>query len=190
MNVSFQLAPAQKPHLPEASLRIALGFVANNTSRRLPISLAHNYIDRLVEHYPEAQYFLIGASSHRPYLEELCSGRPKLKDRLHNLAGTTTILELAYLLSEVDLLIATESGPAHLANSLGTPSVVLFGPESINRTAPYVKENQVRLRVKDLSCSPCFLEVCKLPETLCLLGISADSIIDSAQKLLHKTSNL
>ena len=184
LNVCFQLPTSSRRILPRAPMSIALGFVSNNTARSLPTTLAHNYIDKLVECYPSAQFFLIGAPNHRPYIEQICSGRSKLRDRLHNIAGTTTILELAYLLKEVDLLIATESGPAHLANSIGTPLVTLCGASDEHKTGPYVMHNQVRLRVKGLPCAPCFREKCKLPKTLCLLGISADEVLKAAQQLL------
>ena len=186
LDVSFSLSPAAAPILPEAPLRIALGFISNNTARTLPIPLAHLYIDRLVEAHEEAQFFLIGAQDHRDYLEEIISKRPKLQNRLHNIAGQTTPLQLAYLLSEVDLLISTESGPAHLANSLGTSLLLLCGAEDENLTGPYMLANQIRLRAKDIPCAPCFQETCKLTETRCLLEITAEEVVSASEKLLNR----
>ncbi len=44
------------------------------------------------------------------------------------LAGRTDPLELAALLAAARLLVAPDTGVAHLATALGTPSVLLFGP--------------------------------------------------------------
>lgn len=46
------------------------------------------------------------------------------------LAGRTGLLELAALIADARLLVSPDTGVAHLATALGTPSVVLFGPAS------------------------------------------------------------
>ncbi|MFE6649871.1 glycosyltransferase family 9 protein [Nocardioides sp. NPDC057772] len=45
-----------------------------------------------------------------------------------NLAGSTDLMALASLVGAARLLICGDTGIAHLASALGTPSVVLFGP--------------------------------------------------------------
>jgi ADP-heptose:LPS heptosyltransferase len=44
------------------------------------------------------------------------------------LAGTTSVTELAGVIGAARLLLSSDTGVAHLATALGTPSVVLFGP--------------------------------------------------------------
>jgi ADP-heptose:LPS heptosyltransferase len=46
------------------------------------------------------------------------------------LAGRTGLLELAGLVAGVARVVCNDTGVAHLATALGTPSVVLFGPSS------------------------------------------------------------
>jgi ADP-heptose:LPS heptosyltransferase len=52
------------------------------------------------------------------------------------LAGRTTLLQLAALVSAATLVVCGDTGIAHLATALGTPSVVLFGPTSPARWGP------------------------------------------------------
>jgi ADP-heptose:LPS heptosyltransferase len=51
-------------------------------------------------------------------------------------AGQTDLKNLWTELSGVDCVVSNDSGGAHLANSMGIPTVVLFGPTSSDRTAP------------------------------------------------------
>jgi ADP-heptose:LPS heptosyltransferase len=46
------------------------------------------------------------------------------------LAGATTVLELAATVAAAGRVVCGDTGVAHLATALGTPSVVLFGPIS------------------------------------------------------------
>lgn len=52
------------------------------------------------------------------------------------LAGRTSITELAAVVAGADLLVANDTGVAHLATAFGTPSVVLFGPTPPSEWGP------------------------------------------------------
>ena len=186
LDTSLKLPPAALPLLPAAPLRIVLSFVANNTARTLPVHLAHAYIDKLASKYPEAHFFLIAAESHHAYNAEIIAGRPSLQPRLHNLAGKTTLLQLGQLLAEVDILIATESGPNHLANSVGCPLLVLVGAGDEHKTGPYMRQRRQLLRAPDIPCAPCFRETCRWAEPRCLLAIRTEEVIAAVDTLLHR----
>lgn len=49
-------------------------------------------------------------------------------DQRRVLAGRTDVMELATVVAEAGRLVAGDTGVAHLASAVGTPSVVLFGP--------------------------------------------------------------
>ena len=53
------------------------------------------------------------------------------------LAPPTNLRELAFVLSQGRLLIASDTGPLHMAAALGTPVVGLFGPTNPARNGPY-----------------------------------------------------
>ena len=188
LGMSLQLPSAPSPLLPTGPLRIVLHFVSNNTARTLPISLAHTYIDKLAKRYPEAQFFMVGSASQRAYNAEIIAGRPILHPRLHNLAGETTVLQLGQLLAEAELLVSTESGPNHLANSLGCPLLVLIGASNEHNTGPYIKRRQLQLRASNIPCAPCLSEVCKWGEPRCLLAIDAEELLSASERLLRPYS--
>jgi ADP-heptose:LPS heptosyltransferase len=57
-------------------------------------------------------------------------------DRASVYAGRTTLLELAALVAAAGRVVSTDTGVAHLATALRTPSIVLFGPSSPSRWGP------------------------------------------------------
>lgn len=48
--------------------------------------------------------------------------------RVRSLCGQLSILETAEVIRRASLFIGIDSGPAHLANAVGTPGIVLLGP--------------------------------------------------------------
>jgi heptosyltransferase-1 len=53
-----------------------------------------------------------------------------------NLAGQTTLKQLAALLTQVDVVVSNDSGPLHLAAELGTPVLGIFTCTSPQRSGP------------------------------------------------------
>ncbi len=54
-----------------------------------------------------------------------------------NLIGKTTLLQLIALEKEAALVLAPDSGPAHLANAVNTPVIGLYAHHNPARTGPY-----------------------------------------------------
>ncbi len=99
----------------------------------------------------------------------------RVKGNPVNLAGETSLKELACLLEKASLVLSTDSGPMHLAAAVGTPVVALFGPTDPKRTGPYGEGHKV-IR-KELPCSPCFLKRCKTRE--CMIRITPEEVFDA-----------
>jgi heptosyltransferase-1 len=97
-----------------------------------------------------------------------------------NLAGRTSLAELAAILRRARLAVTTDTGAMHLAAGLGTPVVAVFGPTAPWRTGPFgVGHRVVRL---GLPCSPCFKRQC--PEPRCLTGLTPEVVQAACEKIL------
>ena len=89
--------------------------------------------------------------------------------------GSGDFHEFWKAISTLDLVVATDSGSAHLC-SLVAPVLSIFGPSPFRRYAPFGKQH--RLLTLDLACSPCpqfeqtALNFCVTRE--CLSAISAE----------------
>ena len=184
LDTSLELPLAQHPILPQGSLRMGLNFNSASPSKTLPSELALSYLDALSEAYPEAQFFLLGSAEQRSYNASLLDSRPSLGESLHNYAGKTSLLQLGQLLTEVDLLISTDSGTAHLANSLGCALVILMGAGDEQNTGPYINKDLQSLRAKGIACAPCVSVTCKWGTPKCLEAITKSELLSATQKLL------
>ena len=127
---------------------------------------------------------LIGTAGQRdilqPFIEKLPTG-------LVNLAGQTTVRELAVILQRVQLLLANDSAPLHIAAAMGTPVIGLFGPTSVVRARPF-GEGHRALRV-ELPCSPCEQKVCMNKNQYeCLTAISVEEVVKAAQECVQLTA--
>ncbi len=99
---------------------------------------------------------------------------------LSNLAGCTSLSELAALLQKAHLAVTTDTGPMHLAAALGTPVAALFGPTAPWRTGPFGEGHEV-VRLA-LDCSPCFRRQC--PEPRCLMDLPVSAAQAAVEKIL------
>jgi len=92
-----------------------------------------------------------------------------------NLAGRTTLRDLAQLYQKAALLITTDSGPMHLAAAMKTPVVALFGPTDPQRTGPY-GDGHIVVR-RELPCSPCFSKTCETKR--CMRDITVEEVFEA-----------
>ena len=81
-------------------------------------------------------------------------------------------------------MLSTDSGPAHLANALGRPLVVLFGAGSEQETAPYDKNVRTVLRLAQLPCEPCVRNTCQFGMPKCLQLLSEATITAAVRQYL------
>jgi heptosyltransferase-1 len=99
---------------------------------------------------------------------------------LLNLAGSTSLAQLAGILRKSRLAVTTDTGAMHLAAALGTKVVALFGPTAPWRTGPFGEGHRV-VRL-GLPCSPCFKRQC--PEPRCLTDLTPEMIEAACEKIL------
>jgi ADP-heptose:LPS heptosyltransferase len=80
----------------------------------------------------DADIVLTGSAAEAGIVEALAG---TMRYPARNLAGRSSLGGLAAIIDRLDLLITNDSGPAHLADALGTPSITIFGPADPRRWA-------------------------------------------------------
>ena len=100
-----------------------------------------------------------------------------------SLAETPTLRDLVDLLAGARIVVAADTGPAHIAALVGAPTLVLFGPKDPEILAPRGPQAAwVRAGVR---CSPCTLRSC--PDPICMSELSVDTVEARALAMLGTT---
>jgi lipopolysaccharide heptosyltransferase II len=93
-------------------------------SRRWPAERFAALADTLIERYG-ADIVLTGSAAEQ---QLTASVRRAMHHTALDLAGETNLGALAAVIARLNLLVSNDTGAAHMAAAVGTPSVVIFGP--------------------------------------------------------------
>ncbi len=101
--------------------------------------------------------------------------------RVRNVAGALDLGGLGALIERAALLIANNSGPAHIAAAVGTPVVDLYALTNPQHT-PWGVPHRVLYR--DVPCRYCYKSVCPLGHNDCLHSVEPREVVAAACELL------
>ncbi len=138
--------------------------------KRWPLERFAELADILIKKF-DAQILFLGLASEGEIIAEIQS---LMKVKSFNIAGRTNLQQLAGVLQSCQLYIGNDSGPMHLAATVGMPVIGLFGPSSPQRFGPH-GSNCIAIRKTD--CPPCMKESCKLGGGGCITEITVEDVI-------------
>ena len=111
---------------------------------------------------------------------------------LQNYTGQTTLSELTCLLAKSQILISNETGTAHIANAVGTPTVCILGGGHFGRFVPYPelsgKINNLKVVYYKMPCYgcdwKCVYHIKDEDPAPCISNISVDAVWNEVKILL------
>lgn len=154
----------------------------NGAAKRWPTRNWALFCDQLQE--AGARVILVGSSAEVALVNEVVAlaGTP-----VASLAGRTDVGELAALLARAALVAGGDSGPVHLAATLGRPTLAVYGPTDPVTYGPRGPAT-TRVLTADLPCSPCYAATapaeCPLGDPICMRLISVGDMVDAAKQVL------
>lgn len=138
---------------------------------------------------------ILGSRGERPDAEKLeallnsalSSGGAGMRSPVVNLAGLTTLKQLAALLPRVDLAISNDSGPMHLAAELGTPTLGIFTCTSPARSGPGGRQHEMVSTT--VSCAASYCKKCPhsgQAHLSCLSELDVERVWAGLQRLVTR----
>ncbi len=135
---------------------------------------------------PDIELIFPGVKSELPRIQRIMK-KINQPERVFNLAGKSTLLELLQLLRESDLVVSVDSGIMHLAAWAGTPLVGLFGPETPSLYGP--RSERGKILWASLPCSPCLSaaadKVTRCKDNQCMKKISPDQVYAACREMIE-----
>lgn len=135
----------------------------------------------------EAQYqmpiIVTGAANDLPLLENFQFNLTKAK--IHSLVGKTTLRQLAALYEKCFFMVSSDSGPMHVASSVGAKVVALFGPTNPDLTGPRGWGKKIVLNYVPAGASIPYFTTDEQNDTLLknwMAGLEPEQVINAIQK--------
>jgi heptosyltransferase-2 len=155
----------------------------NSRAKRWPAERFAALADLLVERCG-VDVALVGAGEELAVSKEVAS---RMRARPLILTGETKLDQTAAVLSVADLLVTNDTGPAHIAASVGCPVVVIFGPTNPSTTRPFSLLADVVREPPD--CAPCMLRDCPIDHR-CMTEITVEMVFARAARSLEASSSV
>ncbi|HEY4441799.1 MAG TPA: glycosyltransferase family 9 protein, partial [Candidatus Elarobacter sp.] len=100
-----------------------------------------------------------------------------------NLAGKTDFATLARVIADAGAIVVGNTGAAHVAAAVGTPTVSLFPPTiPAARFRPWLVEH-VLLGDQEIACRGCRARVCPRGDHACVESVGVDDVLSALAAL-------
>ncbi len=153
---------------------------AGTPAKQWPLEHFSQLVGRLTRELG-ATVALVGATDDRSRGRWIAHTCPLVVDW----TGRLSLLQLASLLDETDVFIGGDSGPAHVAAAMGTPSIVLFSGTNRAECWRPVGDEVVVLR-EAVPCSPCHLNACPIAGHPCMSGVRPADVMEAVRGVLAR----
>lgn len=106
----------------------------------------------------------------------------KLEGPCLNLIGRTSLVVLGGMIKLLSVLLTNDTGPAHIAYALRTPTVIIFGGGSPQRNGP-LQPGPFRVLAYEVPCRPCNYATCPIGYT-CLKHVTVQQVVEAAEEIM------
>ena len=164
---------------------VAMHPSASSVSKRWFLERFAKVSDYLAENF-NAKIILVAGPKDADYTKKIIE-YAKFKGNIIDLAGKTSIGELACVLKIANLFISNDSGPVHISVAVGTPVISIFGRKKIGlgpkRWGPLGKDD-IAIH-KDAGCEVCLAHNCE-NNFRCLQAVEVEDIIEAVLKFKER----
>ena len=140
--------PLEIPLIKREKYKIGIIAGSSNTpDKRWAVAKWVSFIERMSKIEENFGFYLYGTNQDKEITTKICINT--FSCRVCDLAGDTNLSELADELASCALVIGNDTGSMHLANMVGTPVAVLFGPTNSTKTKPFFNSQLISIESKN-----------------------------------------
>lgn len=174
---SYEVVPETKKPL------VVIHPGASDPTRHWPVKKFASVADTLAR--KGYQVAVTGIEAERNLVEGVLEA---MKEKGLNLCGNLSLNGFTGLLSRCALVVANDTGPAHLAEAIGTPTVILYWISNLVNAGPITRATNRPLVSFQTSCPVCGIDCtkdrCKHDFSL-IDAITVEEVLEQAFDLLH-----
>ncbi len=145
------------------------------------------YFSRVIEKAIRDNYKFVMLGLDRGRAGQIAGRFPT--DKVINLAGTTDLAAMIAIIGQCNLFWSCDTGPAHISQACGIPTVVLFGPSNEKEFGPVDSDlHTLVLPPEPLRCRPCVLGPCVHGKS-CIQLIQPDTVYRAIQRAASQSQS-
>lgn len=167
-------------NIAKSERKVVVNVTATNPGKVWDI----NNFTKIIEYLSEkkgVRVIFIGALSDKEIYDNIKYSK-EMTIKPVNLCGQLTIKDSLALLKNVDFIIGNDSGTLHMASSVGTKVIGLYGPMPFEKWKALGNEN-ILLKA-DLPCMPCSLKGKCQNNKACMSAIKVSDVKEGIDKFL------
>jgi ADP-heptose:LPS heptosyltransferase len=163
---------------------VALQAGASTASRRWAPMRFIELGRRLLADRPDARIVLTGSPAEQTLTDAIAAGIGDA--RAWSAAGKVPLPLIPALLERATVMVSGDTGPMHLAVTVGTPVVALFAVSDWHRSGPAYDLDRHVIIQKWRTCDPCLSKNCPYAEPICMENISVDEVFGAVARILDR----
>jgi len=164
--------------VPEEDNLIVINPGGNWDLKQWPLENFTVLIDRLMEEF-NSRVLISGAAKDVALANKIIAS---LKSKPVILAGETNLKQAMALMKQANLVISADSGPLHIANSVGTDVIGIFGPTRPEITGPR-GSGRIFILQHDVECNrqACYNLDCA--DNICMQAVTVEEVCNVVRQI-------
>jgi len=140
---------------------------------------------RLIGSYPGVKVVLTGSPAERALCERIKAG---IGEGAINSAGRLPLRQVPPLIGGMRAFVTGDTGPMHIAITMGTPIVALYAVADSRKSGPIVDMDRHVIIQKHRTCEPCVSKRCRYQK--CMENISIEEVFDAVRGVFEREGAL
>lgn len=157
--------------VPENDPFVVMHVGAKRQTNQWPLERYARVADEIIRRWG-TRVILTGSAAELPAVECVAE---RMREKPMVLCGQLDLPQMAALLERCSLYVGNDTGPMHIAASVGTPTVSVFSARDFPERWRPCGHGHIVLR-RDAPCSPCFKEICDR-DLVCLKAIEEKDVL-------------